>query len=170
MNEPKIAKESFFRMKKSFSKEDTQKALADLGKSQSASSPLKGLGGLGHLPAPKKEKHEKHEKREKEESSGLAESINNTLSAILDNQRIMDKLNEILEILKSSSEREILQKIDNRIDAEKLSIIITPDDYVDTIHAKSLKDAVFKVASRLTTEEEQEHRRIVDNETEDESD
>jgi len=167
MNEPKIAKESFFRMKKSFSKEDTQKALADLGKSQSASSPLKGLGGLGHLPAPKKEKLEK---REKEESSGLAESINNTLSAILDNQRIMDKLNEILEILKSSSEREILQKIDNRIDAEKLSIIITPDDYVDTIHAKSLKDAVFKVASRLTTEEEQEHKRIVDNETEDESD
>lgn len=164
MNEPKIAKESFFRMKKSFSKEDTQKALVDLGKSKPASSPLKGLGGLGHLQAPKKER------REKDESSGLAESINNTLSAILDNQRIMDKLNEILEILKSSNEKEILQKIDDRIRAEKLSIIISPDDYVDTIHAKSLKDAVFKVASRLTTEEEQEHRRIVDNETEDESD
>lgn len=159
MNEPKIAKESFFRMKKSFSKAETEKALLDLG-SKPSSSPLKGLGGLGHLQAPKKEK----------EDSNLAESINNTLTAILDNQRIMDKLNEILDIVKSSNEKEILQKIDNRINAEKLSIIITPDDYVDTIHAKSLKDAVFKVASRLTTEEEQEHRRIVDNESEDESD
>jgi hypothetical protein len=160
MNEPKIAKESFFRMKKSFSKAETEKALLDLGHSKPSGSPLKGLGGLGHLQAPKKER----------EDSNLAESINNTLTAILDNQRIMDKLNEILDIVKSSNEKEILQKIDNRINAEKLSIIITPDDYVDTIHAKSLKDAVFKVASRLTTEEEQEHRRIVDNESEDESD
>jgi hypothetical protein len=161
MNEPKIAKESFFRMKKSFSREDTEKALTELGKGKPAGSPLKGLGGLGHLQAPKKER---------EESSGLAESINNTLTAILDNQRIMDKLNEILDIVKSSNEKEILQKIDNRINAEKLSIVITPDDYVDTIHAKSLRDAIFKVASRLTTEEEQEHKRIVDNESEEESD
>jgi hypothetical protein len=161
MNEPKIAKESFFRMKKSFSREDTEKALTELGKGKPAGSPLKGLGGLGHLQAPKKER---------EESGGLAESINNTLTAILDNQRIMDKLNEILDIVKSSNEKEILQKIDNRINAEKLSIVITPDDYVDTIHAKSLKEAIFKVASRLTTEEEQEHKRIVDNESEEESD
>jgi hypothetical protein len=163
MNEPKIAKESFFRMKKSFSREDTEKALTELGKGKPTSSPLKGLGGLGHLQAPKKEK-------EKEDKSSLAESINNTLTAILDNQRIMDKLNEILEIVKSSNEKEILQKIDNRINAEKLSIVITPDDYVDTIHAKSLKDAIFKLASRLTTEEEQEHKRIVDNESDEESD
>jgi hypothetical protein len=167
MNEPKIAKESFFRMKKSFSREDTEKALTELGKSKSTDSPLKGLGGLGHLQAPKKEKEKDHKR---EEQSSLAESINNTLSAILDNQRIMDKLNEILEIVKSSNEKEILQKIDNRINTEKLSIVITPDDFVDTIHAKSLKDAIFKLASRLTTEEEQEHKRIVDNESDEESD
>jgi hypothetical protein len=168
MNEPKIAKESFFRMKKSFSREDTEKALTELGKGKSTDSPLKGLGGLGHLQAPKKEVPKKDNKRE--EQSSLAESINHTLTAILDNQRIMDKLNEILEIVKSSNEKEILQKIDTRINTEKLSIVITPDDYVDTIHAKSLKDAIFKLASRLTTEEEQEHKRIVDNESDEESD
>lgn len=168
MNEPKIAKESFFRMKKSFSREDTEKALTEMGKGKSTGSPLKGLGGLGHLQAPKKEAPKKDSKRE--EQSSLAESINHTLTAILDNQRIMDKLNEILEIVKSSNEKEILQKIDNRINTEKLSIVITPDDYVDTIHAKSLKDAIFKLASRLTTEEEQEHKRIVDNESDEESD
>lgn len=151
-------------MKKSFSKEDTEKALTELGKSKSTASPLKGLGGLGHLQAPKTPK------KDSKEQSSLAESINHTLTAILDNQRIMDKLNEILEIVKSSNEKEILQKIDNRINTEKLSIVITPDDYVDTIHAKSLKDALFKLASRLTTEEEQEHKRIVDNESDEESD
>jgi len=161
MNEPKIAKESFFRMKKSFSREDTEKALTELGKSKSTDSPLKGLGGLGHLQAPKREAPKKEKDNKREDS--LAESINHTLTAILDNQRIMDKLNEILEIVKSSNEKEILQKIDNRINTEKLSIVITPDDYVDTIHAKSL-------TSRLTTEEEQEHKRIVDNESDEESD
>lgn len=143
-------------MKKTFSPEETARALAKKGKTD---SPLKGLGGLGSLP-----------RAEKKEKPDLAETINNTLIAILDNQRIMDKLNEILDVVKSSSESEVLKKIDERIKSEKLRIVINPDDYVDTIHAGSLKDAVFEIASRLTSEEAQEHQRIVDSDTSEEED
>lgn len=166
MNQPKITKESFFRMKKAFSPEETARALAK--KTKSDSSPLKGLGGLGSLP-PAESKRAKPAAA-KSSNTDLAESINNTLSAILDNQRIMDKLNEILEAIKSSNESEILKKIDERIKSEKLNIVINPDDYIETIHANSLKDAVFKIASRLTDEEAEEHHRIVNNDTSDDED
>jgi hypothetical protein len=152
MSKSEITRESFFRMKKTFSPEETAKALAKKGKTEA--STLKGLGGLGKLPP-------------KQPATDLAETINNTLNAILDNQRIMDKLNEILEAVKSSNEKEILKRIDDRIKSEKLNIVINSGDHVDTIHANSMKDAVFKIASRLTTEEAEEHNRIVNNDTSD---
>jgi hypothetical protein len=156
MSKSEITRESFFRMKKTFSPEETAKALAKKGKTEA--STLKGLGGLGKLP-PKQP--------QPAVSTDLAETINNTLNVILDNQRIMDKLNEILEAVKSSNEKEILKRIDDRIKSEKLNIVINSGDHVDTIHANSMKDAVFKIASRLTTEEAEEHNRIVNNDTSD---
>ena len=153
MSKSEITRESFFRMKKTFSPEETAKALAKKGKTET--STLKGLGGLGKLPL------------KQPATTDIAETINNTLSAILDNQRIMDKLNEILEAVKSSNEKEILKRIDDRIKSEKLNIVINSGDHVDTIHANSMKDAVFKIASRLTTEEAEEHNRIVNNDTSD---
>jgi hypothetical protein len=154
MSKSEITRESFFRMKKTFSPEETAKALAKKGKTEA--STLKGLGGLGKLPP-----------KQPAVTTDLTETINNTLNAILDNQRIMDKLNEILEAVKSSNEKEILKRIDDRIKSEKLNIVINSGDHVDTIHANSMKDAVFKIASRLTTEEAEEHNRIVNNDTSD---
>jgi hypothetical protein len=155
MNSPEITKESFFRMKKAFKPEETARTLA---KKSESDSPLKGLGGLGSLP-------------KKQETPDLAETISTTLTAILDNQRIMDKLNEILDVVKSSSEKQVLKKIDERIKSENLKIVInSSDDYIDTIHASSFKDAVFQIASRLTSEEAREHQRIVHSDTSDEED
>jgi hypothetical protein len=144
-------------MKKAFKPEEAARTLA---KKSESDSPLKGLGGLGSLP-----------KKQEQEKPDLAETISTTLTAILDNQRIMDKLNEILDVVKSSSEKEVLKKIDERIKSENLKIVInSSDDYIDTIHASSFKDAVFQIASRLTSEEAQEHQRIVHSDTSDEED
>jgi hypothetical protein len=149
MNPHELTRESFFRMKKAFKADETARTLTE--------SPVKGLGGLGSM--------------SKTKTPDLAETISTTLTAILDNQRIMDKLNEILDAVKSSSEKQVLKKIDERIKSENLKIVInSSDDTIDTIHASSLKDAVFQIASRLTSEEAQEHQRIVQSDTSDEDD